>query len=202
MAIAPRGDSIAYTRATQTGPGDLVVFPRNGGEETRLTDWATRYEGVSTPAKISFLSKDGLYINGYLYKPPNPVRGRSYPALVSVHGGGNNAYANGFHALEQYLAQKGYIVLAIEYRGSSGYGRDFQLASWGGWAAEQGWDAVSAADFLRSLPYCNGMVGIYGGSYGGIMTLAAVTRDSSKFQAAAPFYVIYNWQTPSGTATG
>jgi len=67
------------------------------------------------------------------------------------------------------------------------------LASWGGWAAEQGWDAVTASDYLRSLEYSNGKVGIYGGSYGGIMTMAALTRDSSKFQAAAPFYGIYDW---------
>jgi dipeptidyl aminopeptidase/acylaminoacyl peptidase len=193
MAISPRGDRMAYVRSTQTSPGDLVAVPQNGGEEIRLTDWATRYQGLRAPEKISFLSKDRLYINGYLYKPRHLDAQKRYPALVSVHGGGNNAYANGFHPLEQYLAQQGYIVLAIEYRGSSGYGRPFQLASWGGWAEEQGWDAVAAADYLRSLPFCSGKVGIYGGSYGGIMTLAAVTRDSSKFQAAAPFYGIYDW---------
>ncbi len=195
MAISPKTDRIAYIRATQTAPGDLVVIPFNGGEETWLTNWATQYRDVAAPTKVSFLSKDELYINGYLYKPAHLDRTKKYPGLVSVHGGGNNAYANGFHPLEQYLAQKGYIVLAIEYRGSSGYGRGFQLASWGTWAAEQGWDAVAAADYLRSLPYCSGKVGIYGGSYGGIMTLAAVTRDSSKFQAAAPFYGIYDWAT-------
>lgn len=193
MAISPHADLIAYVRSTQTVPGDLVTIPFNGGEETRLTNWSTRYRGIQEPLKISFLSKDGLYINGYLYQPAHLDPTKRYPGLVSVHGGGNNAYANGFHGLEQYLAQEGYIVLAIEYRGSSGYGRDFQLASWGGWAAEQGWDAVSASDYLRSLEYCSGKVGIYGGSYGGIMTLAAVTRDSSKFQAAAPFYGIYDW---------
>jgi dipeptidyl aminopeptidase/acylaminoacyl peptidase len=193
MAISPKADRIAYIRATQTGPGDLAVIPEAGGEETQLTHWATNYSGVAAPAKVSFLSKDGLYINGYLYNPQHREAGKTYPALVSMHGGGNNAYANGFHPLEQYLADKGYIVLAIEYRGSSGYGREFQLASWGGWAAEQGWDAVAAADYLRSLPYCNSKVGIFGGSYGGIMTMAAVTRDSSKFQAAAPFYGIYDW---------
>ncbi len=193
MAISPQADRIAYVRATQSGPGDLVVMPYRGGEETRLTHWATRYRDVSPPTKVSFLSRDGLYINGYLYKPPRLEPGRKYPGLVSVHGGGNNAFSNGFHGLEQYMAQKGYLVLAIEYRGSSGYGRRFQLASWGAWAAEQGWDAVAAADYLRSLPACSGKVGIYGGSYGGIMTMAAVTRDSSKFQAAAPFYGIYDW---------
>jgi dipeptidyl aminopeptidase/acylaminoacyl peptidase len=193
MSISPKGDGIAFIRTTQTAPGDLSWMPLNGGEEKRLTNWATRYAGVAAPARISYLSRDGMYINGYLYKPAGLDPAKKYPALVSVHGGGNNAFSNGFHAMEQYLASKGYIVLSVEYRGSSGYGRRFQLASWGGWAAEQGWDAVAAADYLRSLEYSNGKVGIYGGSYGGIMTLAALTRDSSKFDAAAPFYGIYDW---------
>ena len=195
MAISPKGDRIALVRSTQMSSGELAVISTLGGEEVPLTHWATKYKDVVNPEKISFRATDGLYINGYLYKPPHMEPGKKYPGLVQVHGGGNNAYGNGFNPLEQYLAKKGYIVLAIEYRGSSGYGRAFQLLSWGKWAADQGWDAVAAADFLRSLSYCNGKIGIYGGSYGGIMTMAAVTRDSSKFQAAAPFFGIYDWVT-------
>ncbi len=192
LSISPKGDFIALVRATQTDPGDLSIIPTIGGEEKQLTHWATQFDGVQDPVRVGYRSKDGLFIPAYLYKPAMKD-GVKYPALVSVHGGGNNAFADGFHGLEQYLAQKGYIVLAIEYRGSSGYGRQFQLESWGKWASEQGWDAVAASDYLRSLNYCTGKVGIYGGSYGGIMTMAALTRDSSKFQAAAPFYGIYDW---------
>jgi dipeptidyl aminopeptidase/acylaminoacyl peptidase len=192
LSVAPKGNYIAMVRATQTDPGDLSVVPLIGGEERQLTHWATEFDGVEAPVRIGYRSTDGLFIPGYLYKPKMEA-GKKYPAVVSVHGGGNNAFANGFHGLDQYLASKGYIVLAIEYRGSSGYGRQFQLESWGKWASEQGWDAVAASDYLRSLDYCSGKVGIYGGSYGGIMTMAALTRDSSKFQAAAPFYGIYDW---------
>ncbi|MGA9143463.1 MAG: LpqB family beta-propeller domain-containing protein [Candidatus Acidiferrales bacterium] len=195
MAVSPTRDRIAVVRSTQTSPGELATISILGGEEIPLTRWATRFAGVTNPKKISFRTADGIYINGYLYTPPRMVAGGKYPGLVQVHGGGNNSFGNGFHPLEQYFAAKGYIVLAIEYRGSSGYGRPFQLLSWGHWAADQGWDAVAASDFLRSLTYCSGMVGIYGGSYGGIMTLAALSRDSSKFQAAAPFYGIYDWST-------
>jgi dipeptidyl aminopeptidase/acylaminoacyl peptidase len=195
MAVSPTGNRIALVRSTQTSPGELAAISILGGEETPLTHWATQFAGMINPKKISFRSTDNIYINGYLYTPPGMEPGKRYPGLVQVHGGGNNSFGNGFHPLEQYFAARGYIVLAIEYRGSSGYGRPFQLLSWGHWAADQGWDAVAAADFLRSLNYCTGKVGIYGGSYGGIMTLAALTRDSSKFQAAAPFYGIYDWST-------
>ncbi len=131
---------------------------------------------------------------GYLYLPPDFDPSNRYPAVVQVHGGGNNAYGNGFHVLEQFLAQQGFVILAIEYRGSVGHGREFQDLSQGEWAAGQGWDAVAAAEYLKGQPYTNGKVGIYGGSYGGIMTMAALTRDSEPFDAAAPFYGIYDWE--------
>ena len=127
------------------------------------------------------------------YTSPPRRRGRNTLHSFQFTAVGTMPMPTAFILFEQYLASKGYLVLAIEYRGSSGYGRQFQLASWGSWANEQGWDAVAASDYLRSLNESNGKVGIYGGSYGGIMTMAAVTRDSSKFQAAAPFYGIYDW---------
>ncbi len=193
LDIAPNGNAAAFVRASSTSPGDLYVLPMIGGEPKQLTHWATHFAGMKPPVELSFRAKDGLYIHGYLYKPENAGSHKKYPGLVSVHGGGSNAYGNGFHGLEQYMASKGYSVLAIEYRGSSGYGRPFQLLSVGDWTRGQGWDAVAASDYLRSRADSNSKVGIYGGSYGGIMTMAAVTRDSSKFQAAAPFYGIYDW---------
>jgi len=192
LDLASNGSVFAFTRSTPVSPGDIWMLSTNGGEAKQLTHWATQFKGVRAPEQISFRSNDGLYVHGYLYKPQLEP-GKKYPGLVSVHGGGTNAYGNGFHAMEQYMASKGYVVVAIEYRGSSGYGRPFQLLSVGDWTRGQGWDAVAASDFLCALPYSSGKVGVYGGSYGGIMSMAAVTRDPSKFQAAAPFYGIYDW---------
>ncbi len=186
------GGKMAFTRATSVSPGDLWMLPTSGGTASQLTHWATQFRDIRPPERLSFRSNDGLYMDGYLYKP-KMESGKKYPGLVSVHGGGTNAYGNGFHGLDLYLAQKGFVVLAVEYRGSSGYGRPFQKLSVGDWTRGQGWDAVAASDLLRSLPYSSGKVGIFGGSYGGIMTMAAVTRDPSKFQAAAPFYGMYDW---------
>jgi dipeptidyl aminopeptidase/acylaminoacyl peptidase len=92
------------------------------------------------------------------------------------------------------MAQNGFIVLAIEYRGGSGHGREFQLLALGEYGAGQGWDAVGAARYLTGLPYCNGKIGMYGGSYGARMTMAAVTRDSAPFAAVAPLYGSYDWE--------
>jgi len=193
FSISGDGSAIAYVRSTPTRGGEVHVVSLEGGAPVRLTDWFRPYSAVRAPRRISFRAKDGRYILGYLFLPSDFDPAAEYPALVQVHGGGNNAYGNGFNPLEQFLAQQGFVILAIEYRGSAGHGREFQDLAAGEWAAGQGWDAVAAAEYLQSLPYTNGRTGIYGGSYGGIMTLAALTRDSAPFHAAAPLYGIYDW---------
>ena len=194
FSISGDGSFIAYVRSTPVRGGEIHRMNLEGGSPVQITKWFRPYKGVKASQKLAFRAKDGKYILGYLYLPPDFDPSVQYPALVQVHGGGNNAYGNGFHPLEHFLAQQGFVILAIEYRGSAGHGRQFQDLAEGEWAAGQGWDAVSAAEYLTSLPYTNGKVGIYGGSYGGIMTLAALTRDSSPFHAAAPLYGIYDWE--------
>lgn len=196
FSVAGDGSAIAYVRQTPVHGGEVHVVPLDGGSPRRVTDWVRPYRDLEPPRKVTYRARDGHRILAYLYLPPDFDPEVRYPALVQAHGGGNNAYGNGFHTLEHLLAHEGFVVMAIEYRGSAGHGREFQNLSLGAWAADQGWDGVDAAEFLRSLPYTlDGGVGIYGGSYGGIMTLAAVTRDSAPFAAAAPLYGIYDWET-------
>ncbi len=195
FSVSPDGRSVVYARSTPVRDDELTRVDLEGGSPEALTEWAPRYDGVEAPERVTFRSTDGTYILGYLYLPPDFDPAGSYPTLVEVHGGGNNAYGNSFHVLEHLLAHEGFVVLAIEYRGSAGHGRAFQRLSLGDWAGEQGWDAVAAARWLRSRSWSNGKVGIYGGSYGGIMSLAAVTRTSEPFDAVAPYYGIYDWAT-------
>lgn len=193
FTVGNDGKSLAYVRSSGTSGGDLYAFNPAGGLPRQLTNWFEPYAGLAAPERLAYRSTDGQYILGYLYRPPNFDASRKYPALVQVHGGGNNAHNNGFHVLENFLASQGFVVMAVEYRGSAGHGRAFQDLALGEWAAGQGWDAVAAARYLKAQPWSNGKVGIYGGSYGGIMSMAAVTRDSSAFDAAAPLYGIYDW---------
>ncbi len=192
--VSRAGGHIAYVRSTPVSGGELQVLDMSGGPPRQLTDWFEDYDGIVAPTQMAFRSTDGRYILGYLFRPPDFDRSREYPSLVQVHGGGNNAYGNAFHAMEHWLAGEGFVVLAIEYRGSAGHGREFQDLALGEWAAGQGWDAVAASRYLSAQPWSNGKVGIYGGSYGGIMSMAAVTRDSSAFAAAAPFYGVFDWE--------
>lgn len=194
FSVAGDGSSLVYTRSTPTRGGELHRLDLAGGLPAQLTDWTGETNDIQPPRRMSFRSTDGKYILGYLFRPPDFDPAGTYPTLVQVHGGGNNAFGNGFHGLEHLLASEGFVVLAIEYRGSAGHGREFQDLALGEWAAGQGWDAVAAARWLEGQPWSNGSVGIYGGSYGGIMTLAALTRDSEPFDAAAPFRGIYDWE--------
>jgi dipeptidyl aminopeptidase/acylaminoacyl peptidase len=194
FSVSPDGRSVAFVRSTQMMPGELFRMPLEGGAPEQLTDWGIKYENLRAPEKIAYRSTDGHYMLGYLYLPPDFDPSRKYPALVQAHGGGTNANGNGWHVLEHLMAQNGFIVLAIEYRGGSGHGREFQLLALGEYGAGQGWDAVGAARYLAGLPYCNGKIGMYGGSYGARMTMAAVTRDSTPFTAVAPLYGSYDWE--------
>lgn len=193
LSFSARGDRVAYVRSTETEGPDAYVVDLAGGAPRRITSFADQWADVQAPEEIAFRSYDGLSIQGFLYLPKAFGATRRYPALVQVHGGGTNSYLRGRNLLEQYLASKGYVVLAINYRGGSGFGRAFQDLSINDWANGQAKDAAAAARFLRTLPYASGKVGIYGYSYGGIMTMAAIAREPGVFDAAVPMAGIYDF---------
>jgi dipeptidyl aminopeptidase/acylaminoacyl peptidase len=186
-------DAFVFVRSGPVAGSEAFYLPQIGGPSRQLTNFAEEWENVREPQEVAYRSFDGLYIQGFLYLPPDMKAGARYPALVNVHGGGTNSYLRTQNLLEQYLASKGYVVLAINYRGGSGFGREFQNLGVNDWASGQAHDAAEAADFLRSLPYVNGKVGIYGYSYGGIMSMATIARYPDKFDAAVPMAGIYDF---------
>jgi dipeptidyl aminopeptidase/acylaminoacyl peptidase len=188
-----KADAFSFIYTSPTRGPDVEYFSAIGGPTRRLTNFADEWEHVAEPEEVSYRSYDGLYVQGFLYRPPNMTPGEKYPALVNVHGGGTNSYLKTQNLIEQYLASKGYVVLAINYRGGSGFGREFQDLSVNKWASDEAKDAAAAADFLRAQPYTSGKVGIYGYSYGGIMTMATIARVPEKFDAAVPMAGIYDF---------
>ncbi|WP_419935201.1 prolyl oligopeptidase family serine peptidase [Candidatus Palauibacter sp.] len=184
--------SLAFVHASPVRGGEAYALDLIGGVPQRLTSFAPVWRSVEPPEEIAYSSFDGLRIQGFLYRPPQLAEGASCPALVQVHGGGTNSYQQGLNLTEQYLASKGFLVLAINYRGGSGFGREFQDLSVEDWLWDQARDAGAAADFLRTLPYVNGKVGIYGGSYGGSMSLSAVSLTPDRFDAAVPMRGAYS----------
>lgn len=187
------GSGFVFVRSTPIRGTEVDYVAVAGGSVRQLTDFATRWEGLVEPQEISYRSWDGLYIQGFLYLPPDFDPARTYPTLVQVHGGGTNSYLHSLNTTEQYLARKGYVVLAVNYRGGSGFGRPFQDLGVEDWANGQARDAAAAADFVRGQAWSNGKVGIYGYSYGGITSMAAIARVPDAFDAAVPMAGIYDF---------
>jgi dipeptidyl aminopeptidase/acylaminoacyl peptidase len=134
---------------------------------------------------ISYKSKDGLEIHANLYRPRQIESGKTYPAMVEIHGGPTGQFFRGFDPYAQFLADAGYVVIQPNVRGSTGYGvefRDMALKDWGGGDLD---DIEAAAEYLKNLPEVDAeRIGVWGGSYGGYMTFMAVTKKPQLWKAA------------------
>ena len=127
---------------------------------------------------VSFPSFDGLEIPALLMRPRNASPEKPAPAIVYPHGGPTSFYGDEWDGHAQYFVDKGYAWLAINFRGSTGYGRDFERANHGVWGVEDTKDCLAAADYLRTLDWIDGeRLGIFGASYGSYLALLSVTDD-------------------------
>ena len=143
------------------------------------------------PQRVSYKAPDGREVPAWLFVPPHLDRTRKHPVVVWIHGDGINQNYDGWHvqrnysvyySFHQYLLQRGYIVLAPEYRGSIGYGREWRQAvayDVGGKDAE---DAAASVEYLKSLAYMDpNRIGVWGLSYGGFFTLIGMADHPTAF---------------------
>jgi dipeptidyl aminopeptidase/acylaminoacyl peptidase len=142
------------------------------------------------PDDVTFPSRDGLEIPAFLFRPRRASPERPAPAIVYPHGGPTDAYMDLWDGHAQYFLDKGYAWLAVNFRGSTGYGREFERANHGVWGVKDTWDCLAAADHLRTLDWVDGdRLGIFGGSYGSYMALLSVTDDPEhRFRCAVTKY--------------
>lgn len=154
------------------------------------------------PKRVSFKAEDGMTVHGQLFEPVG-AKGRR-PAVVYVHGGPERQMLLGWHsmgyysndyAVNQYLASRGYVVLAINYRLGPGYGHDYHFpAAAGPRGASEYRDVRAGGRFLQSLPGVDGeRIGIYGGSYGGYLTAMALAHDSALFKVGVDVHGVHDW---------
>ena len=184
---SPDGRSIAFTLATPTRPAELHVAALDGGASRRLTTSIepTAEALLIRPEKVSYRSDD-LTIAGYLFRPPaSAPGGPRRPGIMYIHGGPTGQFSDTYLAQAQFLARIGYVVLAPNIRGSSGYGKAFEDANNPCWTHCDLRDVIAGAAFLKALPEVDSTrLGITGISYGGIMSMGAVAHAPEVFQAA------------------
>jgi dipeptidyl aminopeptidase/acylaminoacyl peptidase len=157
------------------------------------------------PREVHLTSTDGLPFTGQIFLPATSGR---HPALVYVHGGPQRQMFPSFHYMGYYsndyavnrrLAEQGYVVLAINYRSGIGYGRAFRDAPGRAWReASEYRDVLAAGRWLQSQENVDPQkIGIWGGSYGGLLTGQALARNSDLFKAGVGIHGVYDWGWPS-----
>ncbi len=196
--------AVAFNHATAHLPL-LVTLLSKGSEHALDGDQLPASFPASqlvTPQEVSFRAADGWLIHGQLFLPRG-VSGRR-PAIVFVHGGPPRQmlltwhymdYYTNSYAVNQYLANRGFVVLSVNYRLGIGYGHDFNFpARWGPTGASEYQDVVAGARFLQHDAHVDPTrIGIWGGSYGGYLTALALARNSNIFKAGVDFHGVHDW---------
>ena len=186
---------IAYD--SPNDPGATYLYDRETGQAQflyRPRPWLPR-DALADVKPIKFQSRDGLTIHGYLTVPKG-VEARNLPTVLVVHGGPWARDDWGYDPETQFLANRGFAVLQINYRGSSGYGKRFLHAGDREWGGKMLDDLVDGAEWAVSQGFADrARLAIYGGSYGGYATLAALAFHPKIFACGIDYVGISNLLT-------
>lgn len=149
------------------------------------------------PYLIHYPSRDGKYtISAWAYMPYNIGRNNQYPVILWLHGGPTSQNLNGFNPFMQFILNQGYIIVAPNYRGSTGYGKDFQTANLKDMGGADLQDNLAALDFMSKTGYVDPKKQIVmGRSYGGYLTMMALTKAPDLWQAGVAIVPFVNWFT-------
>jgi dipeptidyl aminopeptidase/acylaminoacyl peptidase len=194
---SPDGTRLVYQHTDFQNSADLYVIDVTTKQTIRLSDSmpaSIDRARLVAPEMVHYPGPDGQQVPAWLFVPKDLDRSKKHPAIVWIHGDGVNQNYDGWHiqrnyavyySFHQYLLQQGYIVVAPDYRGSIGYGRDWREGVYMDVGGKDAKDAWMVANYLKTLPYVDaGRIGVWGLSYGGFFTLIAVTDQPKLFRAA------------------
>ncbi len=203
VVLSPDGKTLAVLHSTANHPPELYVQPnRAGGEMRQLTESTTpewRSFAWIKPEIVMIGARDGVQVPARLYRPMGVPSNRA--AVIFVHGAG---YLQNVHKwwsdysreymFHHLLASKGFTVLDMDYRGSAGHGRDWRTAIYRHMGGKDLDDQVDGARWLaRTMGVDSAKIGIYGGSYGGFITLMAMFTQPGVFAAGAALRPVTDW---------
>ena len=205
-AVSAHGETLAFIDAGPRHPPEVKWGSLSGGTwrsaggDALPADFPT--SGLVVPQVVNFRSPDGMGVQGQLFAAAGGAARK--PGIIFVHGGPprqmlltwhNMDYYCNSYAVNQYLANHGFIVLSVNYRLSTGYGHDFQYpAHWGPTGAAEYQDVLAGARWLQQVPRVDPRrIGIWGGSYGGYLTALALARNSDIFKAGVDMHGVHDW---------
>lgn len=178
------------------------LYKLNEGEEVQIShfnDWLVKEKSLSAPERLTFTTREGITIEGWVIKPVGFEEGKKYPAILDIHGGPKTVYGEIFFHEMQYWANEGYAVFFCNPRGSDGRGDEFADIR-GKYGTIDYEDIMKFTDtVLEKCPFIDvERIGVTGGSYGGFMT-NWIIGHTNRFKAAASQRSISNWISKFGT---
>ena len=199
-AFSPDGSRLIYYHNGPDSPSDAWVYHVNSRKSTQVTH--SLMAGIPAshfvePFLVHYPSRDGKWtISAFLYVPRNMQRNGQNAAIVYIHGGPAAQSVDSFNRFIQHIVNQGYMVIAPNYRGSTGYGKAFQDANLFDMGGGDLQDVLAATDFLVQTGYPDKKKLIaMGGSYGGYLTMMAVTKAPELWAAGVPIVPFVNWFT-------
>lgn len=204
VAWLPDGSGILALGESERDPEDLWILPVAepgaqpdaplAGRPRRLTrslPAVVAVRGFVEPERVTIQARDGLAIPATLWRPPAATGkrgGTTVPTVVHAHGGPTWQVYRDWQPFRQLLVQEGFAFLSVDFRGSTGYGRDFRWANRDEWGHADVHDVVDAGRWAAAQPWSNGKLAVYGGSYGGYLTLCALVEEPGLWAAGIDLY--------------
>jgi dipeptidyl aminopeptidase/acylaminoacyl peptidase len=194
------GSRLLYNHNGPTAPGDLWVYTLATGKSHQVTHSlvaGVRSEDMVEPYLVHYPSRDGKWtISAFLYVPFNMARNGQNAAIVYIHGGPASQTMNSFNRFVQYGTNQGYMVLAPNYRGSTGYGKEFQQANLFDMGGGDLQDVLAGVDWIKQTGHLDPKkIAVMGGSYGGYLSMMSVTKAPEVWAAGVPIVPFVNWFT-------
>ena len=197
VRISKSEKKIRLTVGTSKSPNNIYVYDMGSKKLKKLTETLNPEINANDLVEaevVRYPSFDGLEIPAIYYKPLDATKRNKVPALVWVHGGPGGQSRTGYSSFIQYLVNHGYAILAVNNRGSSGYGKTFYKMDDLNHGDKDLKDCIWGKKWLQNQDYIDAeKIGIIGGSYGGYMTMAAMTFTPDEFKVGVNIFGVTNW---------
>lgn len=197
VSISQSEQKMRLSVGSSKSPNDFYLYDLKTNTIKKLTNSLNpelNADHLVAAEVIRFASFDGLEIPAIYYKPIQASAKEKVPALVWVHGGPGGQSRVGYSSLIQYLVNQGYAILAVNNRGSSGYGKSFYKMDDRNHGDKDLKDCIWGKKWLQEQDYIDpDKIGIIGGSYGGYMTMASMAFAPDEFKVGVNIFGVTNW---------